>query len=383
MPTSLRSALVAAVGLVVVAVAADRVNLPPRDFLEFWAAGAVVARGGNPYDPVQLLAQQRLADPDRDAALMMWNPPWALAVYVPFGLLPVRWAMLAWVATQLAAVMLACDLLWRVYRGPTGLRWVPQLLGLSFAPVVWTVLYGQNGGLLLLGLAGSQYFRGAGKPVPAGACAAITALKPHLLAVFGVLLVLDAATRRGAVMLAAGVATLAAALGFVLALNPDAVGQFVHTTLHPPPGAVPLTEWVLPVPAYWLRFLLASDRFWVQFVPCLLACLGFAAWRVRAGECWSWPAALPWVVWASVFATPYGGWIFDLPVLLVPVVAAAALLAARGRLAALTAFAAGLLGVTAASLVGAGSLPGFFWVAPAVLALCLATRIPGPPARGS
>jgi hypothetical protein len=383
MPTRLRSALVAAVGLVAVAVAAERVNLPPRDFIEFWAAGAVVARGGNPYDPDQLLALQRLADPDRDVAVMMWNPPWALAVYVPFGFLPARWAMLAWVGCQLAAVMLACDLLWRVYRGPALLRWVPQVLGLTFAGVVWTVLYGQNGGFLLLGLAGFVYFRDAGKPAPAGACAALTALKPHLLAVFGVLLVLDAITRRGAVALVAGVATLGAALGFVIVLNPDIVGDFVRTTPHPPAGAVPLTEWVLPVPAFWLRFLLAPDRFWVQFLPCLLACVGYAVWRLGAGGRWRWPAALPWIVWVSVFATPYGGWVFDLPVLLVPVVAVAARLASGARYGVLAAFAAGLVGVTAASLVWAGSLPGFFWVAPAVFGLCLAARIPGPPARRS
>ena len=388
MPARLRSGLVAAVGLIVAAVAADRVvNSPaflnPRDFLEFWSAGAVVARGGNPYDPVELLGYQRLAEPDRDAAVMMWNPPWSLAVYVPVGLLPVRWATLVWVGLQLAAVMIACDLLWGVYRGPARLRWVPQFLGLSFAPVVWTVLYGQNAGLLLLGLAGFVHFRATGTPGRAGVCAALTALKPHLLAVFGMLLVLDAISRSGRVALAAGVATLAVALGGVLLLNPDVIGQFVRTTLHPPPGAVPLTEWVLPVAAYWLRVLVAPDRFWVQFVPCAAVCVCFAAWRLKAGVGWNWPAALPWVVGASVLTTPYGGWVFDLAVLLVPVVAVAARLAGDARYITLSLFALGQLAITAASLTWAGSLPGFFWVAPAVLILCLAAGMPRPAARGS
>ncbi|HEX4612805.1 MAG TPA: glycosyltransferase family 87 protein [Urbifossiella sp.] len=391
MPARLRSALVVVVGLLVVAAAADRVvNSPaflnPRDFLEYWAAGAVVARGGNPYDPAELLAYQRLADPDRDAAVMMWNPPWSLAVYAPVGLLPVRWATLVWVGLQLAAVMVACDLLWGVYGGPGRLRWVPQVLGLTFAPVVWTILYGQNTGLLLLGLAGFVYFRMAGKPGLAGACAALTALKPHLLAAFGVLLILDALTRRGAVALAAGAGAITAALGFVLALDPGVVSQFAAAVRHPAEGAVPLTEWVLPVAAYWLRYFLAPDRFWVQFVPCAAACAAVAVWRLhlwRRGRPWDWPAALPVVVWASVLATPYGGWVFDLAVLLVPVVAVAARLADGGWTAALAGLAAGFLGVTAASLVWAGSLPGFFWVAPAVLVLCLAGGMPRPPARGS
>jgi hypothetical protein len=388
MPARLRSALVALVGLLVVAVAADRVvNSPaflnPRDFLEYWSAGAVVARGGNPYDPAELLAYQRRADPDRDTAVMMWNPPWSLAVYVPVGMMPVRWATLVWIGLQLAAVMAACDLLWGVYRGPPRLRWVPQLLGLTFAPVVWTVLYGQNTGLLLLGLAGFVHFRTGGKPARAGVCAALTALKPHLLAVFGVLLVIDAVRRRGAVALAAGGATLLAALGLVLVLNPDVITQFVATVRYPGEGAVPLSEWVLPVAAYWLRFLVAPDRFWVQFVPCVVVCAGFVAWRLRRGERWDWSAALPAVVWASVLATPYGGWVFDLTVLLVPVISVAARLAGAGHHTILAAFAAGLVGVTAVSLTWAGSLPGFFWVAPAVLVLCVAAGLSRPMARGS
>ena len=159
-----RSAVVAVVGAGVIYFAADAVVrspafLNPRDFLEYWSAGAVVARGGNPYDPVALLAAQRQVDPDRTEAVMMWNPPWALALYVPVGLLPPRWATLVWVGLQLAAVMRACDLLWGAYGGDPRRRWVPQLLGLTSAPVAWMVLYGQNTGFLLLGLAGFLHHR--------------------------------------------------------------------------------------------------------------------------------------------------------------------------------------------------------------------------------
>ena len=66
-----------------------------------------------------------------------------------------------------------------------------------------------------------------------------------------------------------------------------------------------------------------------------------------------------------------------------PVVAVAARLAAGGRQAALAALAAGLVGVTAVTLTWAGSLPGFFWVAPAVPALCLAAELSRPTTRGS
>jgi len=379
MSPRLRSALVALVGLVALAAAADRVAtgpevLKPRDFLEYWSAGAVAARGGNPYDPAELLAWQQVAEPGRDAAVMMWNPPWALAVYLPLGLLPPRWALLLWVAGQLAAVAGSCVLLWRVYGGPPRLWWVAAAGGLTFAPVVWAVHFGQNTGLLLLGLAGFVHSRKAGRPALAGACAALTALKPHLLAVFGVLLVVDAVSARGRVALAAGAAVLAAALGAVLLANPHVIDQYRHAVRDPGPDAVALDQWVLPIASYWLRVAVGGG-FWVQFVPCAAACAAFVLYRIRCGPRWDWAAELPRVVWVSVLATPYGGWVFDLTVLLVPLVAAAARVGRDRRLALGIGLAAGHLAVTAGSLAWPFSALGFFWVAPAALLLVLAARL--------
>src|SRR5205823_5544679 len=76
----------------------------PKDFLEYWASGRLSLRGENPYDPATLLAEQRTADPDRPEAVMMWNPPPALALYAPLGWLSPRWAALLWIGAQLLAV---------------------------------------------------------------------------------------------------------------------------------------------------------------------------------------------------------------------------------------------------------------------------------------
>jgi hypothetical protein len=386
MSPRLRSLIVFLLGGAALAFAADAVArspnlLVPRDFLEYWAAGRVNLRGGDPYHPAELLAEQKLADPAREHAVMMWNPPPALAVYMPLGALPPRWATLLWVGLQLAAVFVACDWLWRIYC-PSH-RWLAAVVGFAFVGTWWLVAYGQNTGFLLLGLAGFLHFRRKGMPWTAGAFAALTALKPHLLACFGVLLVADAVTRRGAKSLASGVAAIAVALGIVYAANPNAVAQFLEATRHPVEGATPLSDWALPVPSYWLRMWLAPDRFWVQFVPCAIACAGFLAHRVWKGKGWDWSRELPLAVAASVIATPYGGWIFDLPVLLVPAVWAAARLASAGRWKLLAALVAGQAGVTAASLEWAGGLHAYWWVAPAVLALCVpALLTPRPEPRG-
>jgi hypothetical protein len=372
MSQRLRSLLVLLVGGAGLVCAADVVVrtpgfLVPRDFLEYWSAGRVTLRGGNPYDPAELLAEQRRADPSRDQAVMMWNPPPALAVYAPLGAVPPRWAALLWVGLQLAAVVVACDRLWRAYC-PTH-RWLSAVVALTFAGTWWLVAYGQNTGFLLLGLAGFLHFWRADKPRAAGVCAALTALKPHLLACFGVLLVADAGTRRGRMALAAGAAAVACALGVALALNPAVISQFVDATRHPPDGATPLSSWALPVPAYWLRMWLAPERFWVQFVPCAVACVGFLAYRATAAA-WDWSRALPLAVAAAVLTTPYGGWVFDLPVLLVPVVWGVSRLVAADRWALAGAVVLGQASLTAASFAWPGGLHAYWWVAPAALGLC-------------
>ena len=378
MSPRVRSTLVLLIGLVTTAWAADQVArspelMDPNDFIEYWSSGAVAVRGGNPYDPAQLLPWQRIAEPEKDAALMMWNPPWSLAIYMPLGALPLRWAMLIWVGIQLLAALAACHLLWRSYGGKWRLSWVAQLVGISFAPVVWMVLFGQNTGLIALGLAGFLYFHKIDRPALAGAFAALTALKPHLLAVFGVLLVLDAMNRRGRIALASGAAVLAASFAVALAVNPEIFHQYREAVRNPGPQTVPLDGFVLPVASYWLRMLTAPQQFWVQFVPCAIACLGYAAYRIQQGSRWDWTRELPRVIWISVLFTPYGGWIFDLTVLLVPVVQASVWIANAGRRGAWVALGIGHLAITAVSLIWTYTLPEFFWIVPAVFVLYVAS----------
>ncbi|MBY0458254.1 MAG: hypothetical protein K2V38_13015, partial [Gemmataceae bacterium] len=136
MPSRLRELLVLVFGGAAVMFAADVAlrgpGAPvPRDFLEYWSAGRVNLRGGNPYHPDELLREQRHADPARADAVMMWNPPPALALYMPLGAVEPRRSTLLWLGLQVAAVLVACGLLWRRY-APAG-AWVGLVVGASFA----------------------------------------------------------------------------------------------------------------------------------------------------------------------------------------------------------------------------------------------------------
>src|SRR3954454_23894615 len=82
---------------------ADPTVWPPDDFVEYWAAARLTLDGQNPYDPNLLLPLQQAAGRDTGEAVMMWTPPWSLAVVLPLGLLSAREAQLLWLLVNLAA----------------------------------------------------------------------------------------------------------------------------------------------------------------------------------------------------------------------------------------------------------------------------------------
>lgn len=341
----------------------------PRDFVEYWSAARVMATGGDPYDATQLLPVQQIAtgNPDLTEVVSLWTPPWTLPVYQPFGFEPFAVARYLWLALQLLLIAVSVELLWRVYGGPSGrLAILPHLLALAFAPVFWTVFFGQNTGILLLGVSGFLYFRTREQPYLAGAFAALTALKPHVLAVFGVALVLDAVSKPGRKALATGVAVLAGGAVAAVLMNPDIFNQFLAALQKPrTPEAIPLSEWQVPLVSYHLRQALDAGAFWVQFVPCLLGCAVAVPYCWLRRRTWDWTVELPRLVLASTILAPYGGWMFDLTVLLVPVIAGAVAVRYSRIDLARMGFAAGFALLFLAG-IQLRKLHEFLWFAPAV-----------------
>jgi hypothetical protein len=102
----------------------------------------------------------------------------------------------------------------------------------------------------------------------------------------------------------------------------------VEAALRPAtPETVPLKDWHVPLISYDIRHAFAPERFGVQFVPCAVACGFMAVHRLLNWKAWDWREQMPAAVLVSCLFAPYGGWVFDLVVLLVPAVQ----LVARGR----------------------------------------------------
>src|SRR5262245_20872546 len=143
-------ALLVAVAGLAWQLARTPVALPLFDFVEYWAAGHLNAAGANPYDP-DLVHELERQTGRTEPGVLMWNPPWTLTLVMPFGVLPVRLAHVLWLLMQFAALGLAADLLWRLYGGDAGRRWLAWLVAFTFLPSLFALTAGQVAPLILLG----------------------------------------------------------------------------------------------------------------------------------------------------------------------------------------------------------------------------------------
>jgi hypothetical protein len=353
----------------------------PIDFTAFWAAGHLAAHGHNPYDPVAVRAVQQQTGLRSDVAVMMWNPPWTLALALPFGLLPFTPAYGLWALSQIGLVVAAAALLWRSLAAGNGAArhsWVAYLLALLFVPTTYLVGIGQITGVVLFGLAGFLAAARGGRPVLAGAAAALTATKPHLLVLFALWLLLDAAGGRfGRRVILGGVAVGAVACGAATVAYPTVWADYLHAATSPGDAAhYGLENWMPPLVGGWVRAAIPGQPFWVQLAFPVVAAVAFVAWYAATGA-WAtapdWRRRLPPVVGLSMLVAPYGAWPFDLVLLLIPVLAVAARVAAAPTR---TAVAVGLgwfavtNAVLLAMMIDRASSEWYVWVTPSVLIGC-------------
>jgi hypothetical protein len=376
---------------------ADPTVWPPDDFIEYWAAAKLTLDGHNPYDPELLLPLQRAAGRDTDEAVMMWNPPWSLAVVLPLGLMHARVAQLLWLLANLAAVGYCGDRLWLLAGGDRSRRWVGWVVAFVFLPTLFALQSGQIGPLLLLGAVLFLECERRGWPMLAGAATVLLAVKPHLAYLVWLAILCDAVVRRRSGVILGGLAAGVVATLVPLAFNPQVLHQYADAMANRPPQ-----QWVSPTLGTVLRLWLGEDLFRLQFVPVAVGLVWFAwYWRRNAAR-WDWAEQLPLLLLVSFVTAPYGAWPFDMVLLLpavvwlvairagsvsdgsdVPTVAHASGSDRRFVLAALVAINVGCLVLNVCRVTSFW----FIWVSPAVLAVyALATqppRSPSPPLRAS
>jgi Glycosyltransferase family 87 len=290
---------------------------PVDDFVEYWAAARLQLAGLNPYSPEALFPVQKAVGWSESTPLMMWNPPWALALVLPFGALDYPLARSLWFFSHLAVLFIcvaASQQIFEIQRSGQSLVW---FLALIFFPFVFVLKAGQITALVLLGITGFLFFERRGAYGVAAAFAVLTTLKPHLLYLFWLALFFWTLKHHRWRIAGTAAATLFGAALIVLPFNSNVVVQYFEATTRYPP-----LDWATPTLGGVLRMMLGTEHAWLQFLPSIGGCVWFAHYHRQQSSSWSWREQTPLLLLVSVLTASYGAWTFDQVVLLPALVAA-------------------------------------------------------------
>jgi hypothetical protein len=152
--------------------------------------------------------------------------------------------------------------------------------------------------------------------------------------------------------------------------NPDIIQQY-FSMLH----NYRISEWANPTIGAYLRFFwLGTDKFWLQFLPTVIAALWFLYyWYTHHG--WDWVAELPMILLISQITSPYS-WTYD-QVILIPVVIQATIwIISNWKRWSTILISIAFLAISILDLILHMRLSDFWflWMAPATLILFLIVR---------
>lgn len=287
---------------------------PPDDFVEYYAAGNLNARGQNPYSAELLLPIERAAGRVTDEAIMMWNPPWTLAIAMPVGLLQPRPAHTSWIISGVLLILFSAILSWRLAKGPVDKPIYATMLAITFLPSIFVIQAGQIGTFLLFGGVALWYGVQHRQFWIVGGGAALLAIKPHLVYLLWPALLVWLVTERSRFVVLSAIwciSFLVIATGIALGCNPEVLSQFITEMRERPPQ-----QWKSPTLGSWLREWAGADLFWLQFVPMLL---GIIWWLSTLRTPIQDGYRVLTLILVSFVTASYGAWPFDV-VMLLPIV---------------------------------------------------------------
>jgi hypothetical protein len=243
-------------------------------------------------------------------------------------------------------------------------------------PTIISLSLGQLSPILLLGLVAFLWSLENRRDFVAGTALSLTAVKPQMVALVWVALALWVVANRRWRVMAGAAASLAAASVAVAWINPNVFGQYQHLMATAPPTLA----FESPNIATILRLMIGTDGSWPQFIPTALGAVGVVLLWFRRGGTWEWSRELPALVLFSCLLTSYGGWAFDLIVLLIPIVAVAVTIVGSDRRDLVYWGATGFLAISGVAFaMHQARVPqaAFVWMTPAVLLLVTFLRRAG------
>src|ERR1035437_152070 len=334
-----------------------------RDFVVFWATGQQLIHHANPYDSAAMGRIERTAGlPAGYGILFMRNPPWALPLVLPLGLVGLRIGALLWSLALLGCLVVSGWLIRLMHGRPRNrIHW----LAVAFAPALICLFIGQTSLFALLGLVLFLYLHRT-RPFMAGLALWLCALKPHLFLPFGVVLLAWIIVSRSYKILAGAAVALPASCAAAWLLEPTAWSDYTQMMRAPVSG-----KEFIPCLSVAMGLWLMPQAVWILYLPVTLACAWALAYYWRRRDAWDWVKDGSLLMLVSLFAAPYC-WLYD-QVLAMPAVLEGAY-ATRSR-HLLTAIALVNIPILVALASGIKIISAFYlWTAPAWLALYLLAR---------
>jgi hypothetical protein len=328
-----------------------------RDFVVYWATGQQLLHHANPYDVDGMMRIERAAGlPTEYGVLFMRNPPWALPIAFPLGLIGIRAGALVWSLVLLACLWGSVRMVWQMHGRPRNLL---NFLGYSFAPALVCLIVGQTSLFALLGLVLFLRLHGT-RPFLAGMSLWLCALKPHLFLAFGVVLIAWVVVSGCYKILLGAGAAMAASCGAAWWIDPSAWTDYVQMM-----RTYGIEREFIPCWSVVLRLWVSPQTMWLQY---LLPVLG-GAWAVayfwKRRHAWDWLNDGSVLVLVSILSAPYC-WVFDQAVA-IPALLQGAYITRSRILLAFLALASLLIEI---GLICGIKLPSAFylWTAPGWLA---------------
>lgn len=235
----------------------------------------------------------------------MRNPPWALFLAAPLGLLRPLPGMILWTLAAVGCILASA----RLMNVPPG----DQILVFLFAPALAAVMTGQSSPFLLLGFVLFLRFNRS-VPLLAGGALLLMAIKPHLFLVFWAILFADCIYRRSFRLLAGAALAIAAATACALALDPHAFSQYL-AMFH----ASKLQDEFVPTLSIAVRLVFGRSTEWAQLLPSGFALAWGCRYYARNRQTWDWRKEGLVVMLITVLASPYS-WFSD-EIVLLPAIA--------------------------------------------------------------
>jgi len=278
-----------------------------RDFVEYWAAGQQIVHRANPYDDAAIYALERSAGfPSGVPTLIMANPPSALFLVLPLGVLGPRAGELFWEVLLIASLVVSIQMVRTMHGSPKNLK---HLLALAFAPVLSCLLSGQVSIFVLLGLVLFLKLHRS-YPFAAGASLWLCMLKPHLFLPFGLVLVVWIFISRSYKVLAGTLITLGLSSAIATILNPQIWEQYLQMM-----GTERVDRGIIPCLSAMLRLYVPPHTLWLQCLPAAVGCFWALAYFLKHRDDWDWLEHGSLLMLVSVFVAPYT-WFMDQAVLI-------------------------------------------------------------------